>query len=72
MDIGRVTNVLHISPASFFGYRCTFQTAFFVIRLEALAYAEYYIYFRARLGDIHAIGYNPAESDPIGRKSGTL
>jgi len=46
--------------------------AHIIIRLEAIASAEYWIHFRARFGDVHAFGFNSAESEPIGVKCGAI
>jgi len=35
-----------------------------IIRLEAMASAEYRKHFTARFGGVHAFGYNSAESEP--------
>jgi len=47
-----------------------------IIRLEAIASAEYWIHFRLRFGTVHAVGYNSAthsaERETIGMKSGAL
>jgi len=48
------------------------QSLSFIIRLEAIASAEYWIYFRGRFGGVHAFGYNSAENEPIWMKSGAL
>jgi len=41
----------------------------FVIRLEGIASAEYWIHFRAQFGSVLSFGYNYAESEPIGMMS---
>jgi len=47
---------------------------FFIIRLEVRLQTsvEYWIYFTACFGGVHAFGYNSAESEPIWMKSGAL
>jgi len=42
----------------------------FVIRLEARL--QYWTYFTARFGGVHAFDYNSAVSEPIWMKSGAL
>jgi len=43
-----------------------------IIWLDAIASAEYWIHFKARFGGVHTFGYNCAENEPIGIKSGAL